>query len=179
MKLPNMTHNTVYLYYAFTKGDAAVHSPAEKAKALTLFWKKTGLEPEEIQKTSEGKPYFPSQRFHISVTHTGDLFALAVAPRPIGIDCEREGIFRPQIAEKKFSQEEKALPFSHVWCGKEAVAKLLGKGLSVLSRISVEKGRARCENKSYTLKHLRLGEYLLTVATEEGWDYATETLSEK
>lgn len=179
MKLPKMTHKTVYLYYALTEGDAAAHSQTEKAKALTLFWKKTGLEPEVIQKTSEGKPYFPSQRFHISVTHTGNLFALAIAPRPIGIDGEREAVVRPSVAERMFSVKERALPFSHVWCGKEAVAKLLGKGLSVMRKITVEESRAVFGKTGYLLRQKRIGEYILTLATEEGWDYATETLSEK
>ncbi|MBR2616602.1 MAG: hypothetical protein IKC69_07995, partial [Clostridia bacterium] len=60
-------HNTLYLYISRTAGDARAASEGEKLRALDAFWKKTGLEPEEIVKTPQGKPVFPSGRFHLSV----------------------------------------------------------------------------------------------------------------
>ena len=113
------------------------------------------------------------------MTHTGSLFACAFSPRPIGIDAEREDERRPRIAEKKFSPREQSLPFSYVWCGKEAVAKLVGEGIAILDRISVEENRARYGDKVYALREKMLGEYRLMFATEEGWDYGAKALSEK
>lgn len=176
-KRPKMTPDTVYTYIEIsdTKPDSAVLLP----KALNAFWERSGLEPESLARSPKGKPYFPSGRVHLSVTHTGNLFACVFASRPIGVDAERADEKRMRIAEKKFSSEEQALPFSHVWCGKEAVAKLVGDGIALLDRISVSDTRAVYDGKGYLLREEKIGEYLLVIATEEGWDYGAEALSEK
>ncbi len=174
-----MTSNTVYTYIKFTTNDAKRDSARLLSEALTLFWAKTDLEPEEIQRTCEGKPYFPSGRSYLSVTHTGNLFAVVFASRPIGIDGEKAEEKRSRIAEKKFSPQERLLPFSYVWSAKEAVSKLVGTGLADLMQVSVTKGRAIFGGKGYTLREEILGDYRLVTATEEGWDYGAEALSEK
>lgn len=172
-----MTPEKVYIYIEFC--DPKPDSALCLQKALTAFWAKTGLEAEEPTRSPKGKPYFPSGRVHISVTHTGNLFACVFAFHPIGVDAERADEERARIAEKKFSPEERALPFSHVWCGKEAVAKLVGDGIGILDRISVTGARAVYGGKGYLLREKRIGEYLLVIATEEGWDYGAEALSEE
>ncbi len=172
-----MTPDFVYIYEICS--DPKPDSAAALSTALEAFWKKTGLESEMLCRTPKGKPYFPSGRVHISITHTGNLFVCVFASRPVGADAELVAENRPNIAEKRFSQAERVLPFSHVWCGKEAVAKLVGDGLSIVHRVSVSKNRAEYDGKGYTLREKILGKYLLVIATEEGWDYGAETLSEK
>lgn len=135
--------------------------------------------PEDIRKDAKGKPVFPSARFHLSVTHTGNLFVCAFAKGPIGIDAERWDEERVPIAEKKFFPEERSLPFSHVWCGKEAVSKLVGDGMACMMQVKVGKDLAEFQGKRYALGEMELGEYRLVIATQEGWDYGAETLSEK
>ncbi len=174
-----MTSNTVWLYYNFTENDAFRVSARENSKALQLFWMRTGLEPEEIKKDAKGKPYFPSGRFHLSVTHTGNLYVCAIGEKPLGIDAERREETRPRIAAKKFSPAERTLPFSQVWCAKEAVSKLVGDGIKRMMQVKVWRDRAELDGKAYTLKEMFLGEYRLVIATEEGWEYGAETLSEK
>lgn len=174
-----MTSNTVFLYYAFTEKDASLLSAREFSRALALFWKRTGAEKEEILKDARGKPYFPSGAFHLSVTHTGSLYVCAFAKKPLGIDAERIEEDRPRIGEKKFTPEERKLPFSAVWCAKEAISKLVGEGLGKTMQVRVERDRGELDGKGYALRELFLGEYRLVVATEEGWDYGAETLSEE
>lgn len=174
-----MTRNTVYTYIRFTEGKAEEQSAKLLQRALFAFWKKTGLAPEEILRTGKGKPYFPSGRLYLSVTHTGNLFVCSFATRPIGIDAEKKAENRPHIGERKFSDEERDLPFSYVWCAKEAVAKLTGEGLAALLRVKVKKDRGELDGIGYALHQQTLGAYLLVTATEEGWNYGAETLSEE
>ncbi len=179
MKPLKMTSNTVFYYIRFTENEPVRDSTPYLSKATRAFWEKTGLEPEEIRRTQKGKPYFPSGRVHLSVTHTGNLFVAAFSPRPIGIDGERADQERVRVAEKKFFPEERLLPFSYVWCGKEAVSKLVGTGMEMMMQVKVSRGRARYDGRGFLLKEMLLGEYRLVTATEEGWNYGAETLSEK
>lgn len=173
--------NFLYLYTNFLEGEAKAASSLELERALKLFWRKTGLSPEAVLKTEKGKPYFSSGELYLSVTHSGAFYAVAFASFPIGIDAEKKSEVRERIAEKKFTPEERLLPFSHVWCGKEAVAKLLGGGLQLVNKISIKDGYAEYEGKRYTLREKIVNRtYRVMIATEEGrnWDGA-ETLSEK
>lgn len=174
-----MTRNAVWLYVRFTRQEAKEVSGELLARAAEAFWSKTGFTKEEICRTPKGKPYFPSGRVHLSVTHTGNLFAAAFALFPIGIDGERTEESRPHLAEKKFSPEERALPFSYVWCAKEAVSKLVGEGLGMLHRVSVRCGQGEFDGKTYPLKTVTARDYTLVLAAEEGWEYGTEALSEE
>ena len=173
--------NKAYFFIRLTQGEAKHQSAALLEEALSAFWASTGEEPEKLSRTELGKPYFPSGRFHLSVTHTGSLYAAVFSPVPVGIDAERAGEARLTISDRKFSDWEKKLPFSTVWCGKEAVAKLLGGGLQLVNKISIKNGYAEYQGKRYTLREKIVNRtYRVMIATEEGrnWDGA-ETLSEK
>lgn len=175
-----MINKTLYCFLRFTEGDARERSDALFREALDAFWQKTGNLPEEVRRTPKGKPYFPSGRAYISVTHTGSLYACAFAELPLGIDAERADESRPRIAEEKFSPEERALPFSFVWCAKEAVAKLVGEGLSITNQVAVRDGFAEYGGKRYILRERLLGSYRLLIAAEEGRDFdGVQTLSEE
>lgn len=171
--------NFLYLYTNFLEGEAKAASSLELERALKLFWRKTGLSPEAVLKTEKGKPYFSSGELYLSVTHSGAFYAVAFASFPIGIDAEKKSEVRERIAEKKFTPEECLLPFSHVWCGKEAVAKLLGEGLGAVGKVTVSENFALFAGKEYALREFTFGDTLLMIAAEKGIDYGTETLSEK
>lgn len=106
-----------------------------------------------------GKPAVTARRGHrqspicFNVSHTQDILLVAVATRDIGVDIERvehrcvqNSI---QIAEQHFSAEDLAFlvqmpgylrqkSFLALWTRKEAVAKAVGRGLSLsLDRIPV------------------------------------------
>ncbi len=88
-----------------------------------------------------GKPELIEGQVHFSLSHSGDLAALAVAAFPLGVDIE---IMRPvsrDLPERYFSVVEREglhdLPddpwrdaFFRCWTRKEAVIKALGLGLS-------------------------------------------------
>ena len=89
-----------------------------------------------------------------------------------------ENIEKAEFTDE-FFPEEKKLPFSHVWCGKEAVSKLVGDGMACMMQVKVGEDFAEFQGKRYALRETELGEYRLVIATEEGWDYGAEALSEK
>lgn len=157
----------IFLFTRLTEGDAKALSRKCLAEASEAFFRKIGKSPEEICYTDLGKPYFPSKKYFLSVTHTGSLFAAVFAPFPVGIDGEKAEETRDRVAKRYFSPEERRLPFARVWTAKEAVAKIDGRGLFVVGRIAVRKERAFFESESFLLFEERVGEYLLTVAIKE------------
>jgi 4'-phosphopantetheinyl transferase len=96
-----------------------------------------------------GKPVLASGGFEHSVTHSGDLIAVAVARDPVGVDVEQlDGRARPlgsdrdpqALAALVFSEEERAAlatvrpsdrsrAFLVAWTRKEAVTKATGDGM--------------------------------------------------
>ena len=104
-----------------------------------LSRQQTGNELPKIAVTDRGKPYFPGENWHFSITHTRRHAFCALSRFPIGIDAEeldREVNFR--LAEKILSPGEKqqfdTAPDKHralltFWVLKEAAAKLSGEGL--------------------------------------------------
>ena len=117
------------------------------ARALLrrLLGRHTGTAPQNvvIETAAQGKPFLRSGP-HFSVSHSGDLIAIAVSPdHPVGIDVERIDPRRDiaALAARIMSAGElayfRALPeparlaaFYTAWTRKEAVAKALGDGLS-------------------------------------------------
>ena len=104
-----------------------------------LYRQQTGNELPKIAVTDRGKPYFPGENWHFSITHTRRHAFCALSRFPIGIDAEeldREVNFR--LAEKILSPGEKqrfdTAPDKHralltFWVLKEAQAKCTGEGL--------------------------------------------------
>jgi 4'-phosphopantetheinyl transferase len=83
-----------------------------------------------------GKPQLPGTGLHVSVSHSGDLVALALATlAPVGVDVEvfsgRDvaGLARSVVG----AAEPIAVPadFYTYWCRKEAIVKATGDGLRV------------------------------------------------
>ena len=116
------------------RGNTA-HDPCRLNEAASEFFEKTGLPPQNVLKMPSGKPYFPKGTWHLSPAHTGEEYAVAFAPYPIGLDLERDEVKKERVAEKYFTEEEKKLPFSLVWTAKEAVSKISGEGLSAVGKI--------------------------------------------
>lgn len=153
-------------FFTFTE------NPKENSKTLLSqgvkhYFDYLGLPSEEAFYLPSGKPVFPSGKYHLSVTHTGQFYGAVFSQREVGIDGEEIGVLKKRVADKYFSKNEKNLPFSTVWTGKEAVSKISGRGISALSEIRVEKGRAFYKGKTYRLHHLDLRGYRICVAEEE------------
>lgn len=104
-----------------------------------LYRQQTGKALPEIAVTHRGKPYFPGENWHFSITHTQAHAFCVLAQNPVGIDAEelsREVNLR--LAEKILSPGEKrqfdAAPdkgraLLTFWVLKEALAKCTGEGL--------------------------------------------------
>ena len=141
-----------------------------EARAETLarwaadYFAALGESADRICYEDGGKPVFLRGQHFLSVTHTGALYAAVFAPFPVGLDGERSGEARPRVAARFFSEEEKALPFARVWTAKEAVAKLVGRGLSAVGAVRVSAGEAFYDGKRYALQYETVGEYLLCLA---------------
>lgn len=136
-------------------------------RALTEYFDFVKRPPEEVIYLPSGKPAFASGKLFLSVTHCDTLYAVCFSARPVGIDGERSDTEKKRVKEKIFDEVEKSLPFSLVWTGKEAVAKISGKGLSALSQIKVREGKAFYEGKGYPLIQKEIRGYRITVAEKE------------
>ena len=104
-----------------------------------LYRRETGNGMPSISRTERGKPYFPGDPLHFSVSHTPRHAFCALSPAPIGIDAEEtDRIVRPGLAGKILSPGElrqydaaldKRRTLLTFWVLKEAAAKLSGEGL--------------------------------------------------
>ncbi len=156
--------NKPFLFIRETEGEAKNESHRLLREAVEAFFRKGEFPREEVLRTPMGKPYFPSGNIHLSVTHTGTLFAAVFSTVPVGIDAEKKNEKNERASLRFFSEEERKYPFSHVWTAKEAVAKLDGRGLSLMGKIRVEEKFAYLEGKKYSLYQKTVDEYLITIA---------------
>ena len=109
---------------------------------LRTLWRETTDRPfPQIAYAERGKPYFPGEKLHFSITHTKEYAFCALSDRPIGIDAEElERKINPTLAEKILSpgelrQYENAVDKNKAlltfWVLKEAEAKCTGEGIRI------------------------------------------------
>lgn len=88
----------------------------------------------DVAFTATGKPFIPDSDFHFSLSHSHGVCAVAVADRPVGVDMEIiKTSYPPHLIERSLTDAEKAVydgDFTHIWCRKEAVAKMTGEGIT-------------------------------------------------
>ncbi len=93
-----------------------------------------GLPAGTVVFDANGKPGFADVPLFFSISHSGDVCAVAVSDRPVGADIERvREQYRPRLIERSLSAAEKAAfdgDFTRLWCRKEAVAKMTGEGIT-------------------------------------------------
>jgi 4'-phosphopantetheinyl transferase len=109
---------------------------ARRAALREILAQYAGRPPAEVDLSRSGVCF--------SCSHSGDMAAVAVAPRPVGIDVEietpRRGVDR--IAARMFAPDERRVLeavdgdlrrhlFHRCWVGKEAYAKGRGRGLGM------------------------------------------------
>lgn len=84
--------------------------------------------------TGGGKPYFADVPVYFSLSHSKDLCAAAISNRPVGVDIEYcRTSYKPHMIERSLTEAEKEAfdgDFTRIWCRKEAVAKMTGKGIT-------------------------------------------------
>lgn len=106
------------------------------------FLREQGLgDHHEIQKGEKGKPFIAGINVHFNVSHSGDHVVAAFSDRRVGIDIERRGRVRLEIAARFFHpgevaallatrEEERASALADYWAIKESFLKYLGTGLT-------------------------------------------------
>ena len=116
-------------------------TPHETGRGLLsrLYQTFTGNPLPVIAVTPRGKPYFPEDPLHFSITHTKHHVFCVLSNHPIGIDAEEMGRnIRSELAEKILSPEEYLrwqdaadphLALLRLWVLKEAYYKMTGDGL--------------------------------------------------
>ena len=119
-----------------------------------------------------GKPYYPGGR-QFSLTHSGELAAIAVCDAPVGLDAEKiapasEELCRRVLNERELlwlgGQGEEGFPF--LWTRKEAALKCLGVGADrpLRSFCVLPDGPLALDGKAIHLHTVRQGEYILSAA---------------
>lgn len=95
----------------------------------------------KIQRTSQGKPYFPHSDWHFNLSHSKGLVAITLAKEPVGVDIQRWKSPLPTLVQRVCSVEEQAWlwgrktdkysgrDFAFLWSGKEACIKYSGLGV--------------------------------------------------
>ena len=128
---------SVSLAWCALEGESG-HDAGQRLLAA-LYRRETGNDLPPISRTERGKPFFPGDPFHFSISHTPRHAYCALSPTPIGIDAEElDRIVRPNLADKILSPGElrqynaaadKRRTLLTFWVLKEAAAKLSGEGL--------------------------------------------------
>jgi len=106
---------------------------------LSLLEKLYGAPLPEIKRTKLGKPYFPGETLHFSISHTKNRVFCALSDCPIGIDAEEldrdislklaEKILSPGELAQYRNATDKRKALLTFWVLKEAAGKCTGKGL--------------------------------------------------
>lgn len=127
-------------------------TPREKASQLSILARKAALKSAELSgiydsisfmKNNDGMP-LSQNGIWWGVSHKPEIVAGAVSLSPVGLDVE---IIRPvserlmerisDESERTLFKDEPVISFFKIWTSKEAVLKLLGKGLSGVSECRI------------------------------------------
>ena len=131
--------------YAARKGVGGRHSLLARAALRALLFKMSGKQTWLIAVDTDGKPFLSDEHGQpgpsISLTHGGDLIAVALGPvaARLGVDVEPH---KPRdvlaLAERAFGPMEHRLvaeggpaAFYRLWTLREAMGKATGQGLSL------------------------------------------------
>ncbi len=125
------------------------------------------------------------ENFNFSISHSEEMAICAYSEKTIGCDIELIKYPNYKIVTRFFTKEEKDFletlqsakikekMFFHIWTGKEAISKALGKGIALgFSTFSlVEEGlivdEITVEGKKLHLKFIENKNYMICVAAED------------
>ena len=92
---------------------------------------------------SHGKPFYPEEGVHFSISHSGNYVVCCIDEKPCGIDIETVRDVQLQTA-KRFctenelefinSADDKQTAFLYIWTRKEAYFKSIGCGIATILR---------------------------------------------
>ena len=131
----------------------------------------------EFDTYENGKPFVKGGHPEISISHSGDIVAIAISDAPIGIDIEEIRTVDLSLMKRFFKSEDisyvlgenasaedygaySSLPvltrFFEIWTKKEAASKLDGRGISAINEISLE-------DYSFQSEIIMDGKYIVSV----------------
>ena len=98
------------------------------------------LQEQNFAYSNHGKPYLSGfSDVHFNISHSGSYVACGLADKPIGIDIQKIGTYKPDLAKKVCNEAEltqietsfdNASEFTKIWTQKEAVLKMQGLGIA-------------------------------------------------
>lgn len=88
---------------------------------------------------SNGKPYLKNEALYFNISHSGNYVICVTSDAEIGCDVQCIGKYNPRIAERFFTENERAFleksenqpsDFTRLWALKESVLKKTGEGIT-------------------------------------------------
>lgn len=120
------------------------------------------------------KPYARDNSLYFSVSHSGDIVAIAVDDREIGMDVEglpaedrlkiADRFYHPREREYVHGAEDEMRAFCRIWTRKEAYLKMTGEGISA-DLTAFDTTSSPLKESLYTID---LDGYCLSVCCEDG-----------
>ncbi len=127
------------VYFAARALDGISGHEAGRQLLRQLWHQHIGTDLPEIAIASGGKPYFPGEKWHFSISHTKQHVFCALADVPIGIDAEEldrkidlrlaDKILSPHERAQFDAAEDQRTTLLTFWVLKEATVKRSGEGL--------------------------------------------------
>ena len=146
---------------------------AQRAAAGVLLTHLFGTDgkPPVLFRGSRGKPYLAGREdVFFNLSHSGRWVCCAVSDHEVGVDAQKSGPCRPQVAARHFTEAERRWMaenpderFTRLWAMKEAYVKFTGFGLVLpLSSFSVptppdgwDEGQ-HCRWKEFAMEDVRI-----------------------
>lgn len=105
-----------------------------------------GLEDPGFAREENGKPYLLNSSLKISVSHSGELLALAVGDCEAGLDIELRREMRRGSLLRRMDEREREEDFFRLWTAKESYVKYRGSTLAHMLKSLVYYGGVLYEN---------------------------------
>ena len=125
-------------------------------------------EPPVFDYSPEGKPYIAARPdIHFNLSHSGNVALCVVSDQPVGADVEVPRKISPSLIDYTMNPEEQAeinashdpaRAFLRLWTQKEALLKLMGKG------ISNEMKNVLDDRDSYLIETVETDTYIYSIA---------------
>ena len=112
--------------------------------AVSEMW---GLDGLAVQKTAQGKPFFPGHPDkHMSISHTSTHILVGVSQSEIGVDIEAIREVKVGLCARLFEAEEiRGIGFFGGWTARESIFKLTGKSNLLSQRLYPDGKNVTCD----------------------------------
>lgn len=138
-------------------------------------------------KSSEyGRPYLPHS-IDFNVSHSKDYVVCAFSKHRVGLDIEYvdysiqfsdfKDFFDPKEWDTIYKSSDKVKNFFRLWCQKESVIKIDGRGFSApLDKLRIQEEKAYLEGQRYFLREIQLDPSYQTFLAQETPVVSFETI---